>query len=99
MMISTSPILVSLPEQDAVVCMVRCGGSHTAALTNNNELYTWGSGKHGATGLGKCDVNEPRKPFQVKVIDFDCSKRNTLVVTEHGHVFGCGDNRFNQLGR
>jgi len=29
----------------------------------------------------------------------DCSKRGMLVVTKQGQVYGCGDNRHNQIGK
>jgi len=33
-----------------------------------------------------------------KALFVDCSKRGMVVVAKHGQVFGCGDNRFNQIG-
>ena len=52
---STSPILVQLEqtEQTKSILMIRCGGAHTVVLTVDGTLFTWGSGKNGATGLGK----------------------------------------------
>ncbi len=32
-----------------------CGGDHTALLTREGQLYTWGRGTWGQTGLGHCD--------------------------------------------
>ena len=32
------------------VVNVACGGSHSAAITNTGELYTWGKGRYGRLG-------------------------------------------------
>jgi len=31
---------------------VACGGFHTAAITVDGKVYTWGGGEHGQLGLG-----------------------------------------------
>ena len=100
MKFSTSPILVELSEKDAeVAMMVKCGAAHTAVLTVDGTLYTWGSGKYGATGLGSKNSFYPETPsfktkIERKVKYIDCSKRGTFVVTKQGQVFGCGDNHY-----
>ena len=35
------------------VTQVACGFSHTACVTSDGEVYTWGLGKNGALGHGK----------------------------------------------
>ena len=42
---------------------VACGSGHSAAITANGELFTWGQGDHGRLGHGD-DANQP-KPKQV----------------------------------
>ena len=34
------------------VAQVVCGGFHTAAITVDGELFTWGGGEHGQLGHG-----------------------------------------------
>lgn len=31
---------------------IACGSSHSAAITSNGELYTWGLGEYGRLGHG-----------------------------------------------
>ena len=38
---------------DKYVSQVSAGGFHTLALTNENELYAWGSGTYGECGYGE----------------------------------------------
>ncbi len=34
------------------VVSISCGGAHSAAITANGELYTWGKGRYGRLGHG-----------------------------------------------
>ena len=34
-----------------VIKSVSAGSRHSAAVTSNNELYTWGEGEHGRLGI------------------------------------------------
>lgn len=42
---------------------IACGSGHSAAITSNGELYTWGQGDHGRLGHG--DSLNQSKPKQV----------------------------------
>lgn len=44
---------------------IACGSSHSAAITSNGELYTWGLGEYGRLGHG--DVVTQLKPKLVNV--------------------------------
>mgnify|MGYP001184691533 FL=1 len=46
---------------------VACGSSHSAAITSNGELYTWGCGEYGRLGHG--DNVTQLRPKQVKKIN------------------------------
>lgn len=50
---------------------IACGSSHSAAITSNGDLYTWGLGEYGRLGHG--DTHTQLKPKQVMVM------HNTLV--------------------
>lgn len=49
---------------DKSVKEVACGFQHTACITEEGEVYTWGAGKNGALGHG--DWNEVDSPKKVE---------------------------------
>ena len=58
---------------------IACGSGHSAAITTNGELYTWGQGDHGRLGHG--DTVNQSKPKQVRA----CVR---------AHVVSCTHNMF-----
>lgn len=44
---------------------IACGSAHSAAITSNGELYTWGLGSNGQLGHG--DIATQTRPRQVHV--------------------------------
>ena len=80
---------------------VACGASHTVLVTADGEAWACGRGADGALG---CRTNEstlthgPRRIDVDGVIDAACGHRHTLLLTESGGVFSCGDNGEGQLG-
>ncbi|XP_059570446.1 RCC1 domain-containing protein 1 isoform X2 [Alligator mississippiensis] len=58
--IQAFPALLDLPR-GAEVRQVNCGSRHTAAVTRQGELYTWGWGKYGQLGHGdRASSDQPR---------------------------------------
>jgi alpha-tubulin suppressor-like RCC1 family protein len=51
---SSAPLLVdSIQSDDRLsIVQVACGGNQSAIVMSNGDLYMWGDGKFGATGLG-----------------------------------------------
>lgn len=39
---------------------IACGGAHSAAITSNRDVYTWGKGRYGRLGHG--DSEDQLKP-------------------------------------
>lgn len=44
---------------------ISCGGAHSAAVTVNGEVYTWGRGRYGRLGHG--DSDEQIRPKLVQL--------------------------------
>lgn len=88
---STSPVLVHAEAfaHNHLPIQIKCGGSHCALVTNGGYIYTWGSGAHGQTGLGKVlKTFEPTVPTfkgvtsnEIIVKSVSCGKNGTVVVT------------------
>ncbi|CAB0009589.1 unnamed protein product [Nesidiocoris tenuis] len=84
---------------------IACGSSHSAAITSNGELYTWGLGEYGRLGHG--DFVTQLKPKLVKallghhIVKVACGSRDaqTLALSSEGLVFSWGDGDFGKLGR
>ena len=45
---------------------IACGSSHSACITSNGELYTWGQGDNGRLGHG--DSTTQLRPKLVRII-------------------------------
>ena len=86
------------------VC-VAAGELHSAAVTVDGDLYTWGDGFCGQLGHG--DKGPCVSPQQVTkggledecVANVALGARHTLVVTDDGEVFSFGLGHFGVLGR
>ncbi|KAF4520878.1 hypothetical protein B566_EDAN007059 [Ephemera danica] len=84
---------------------IACGSSHSAAITSNGELFTWGLGEYGRLGHG--DTTTQLKPRRVKALagkhvrQVACGSRDaqTLALTDIGMVYSWGDGDFGKLGR
>jgi E3 ubiquitin-protein ligase HERC2 len=86
------------------VC-VSAGELHSAVVTSDGDVYTWGDGFCGQLGHG--DKSPQTSPVQVNkgglddecVSHISCGARHTLAVTEDGEVFSWGFGHFGVLGR
>ncbi|XP_026166475.1 probable E3 ubiquitin-protein ligase HERC4 isoform X2 [Mastacembelus armatus] len=81
---------------------VSCGKDHTAILTKDGVVFTFGSGQYGQLGHNSFrDELRPRivaELWGAKVIKIACGRHHTLVLTDSKEVysFGCRDQ--GQLG-
>jgi E3 ubiquitin-protein ligase HERC4 len=81
---------------------ISCGTRHSLVLTNCGEVYAWGSNRSGQIGNG-CNNNQ-LIPIKVKgfnnarVVMISCGWNHSMALTECGHVFSWGRNKFGQLG-
>ncbi|XP_052100156.1 probable E3 ubiquitin-protein ligase HERC1 isoform X2 [Mytilus californianus] len=92
-----SPKVIQGLLSGKVVKCISAGYRHSAAVTEEGELYTWGEGDYGRLGHG--DSNSKNFPTKVQDIgpvgQVTCGSSHTLAVSQDGkHVwsFGGGDN-------
>ena len=85
------------------VMQVSCGRFHTAAVTSDGELFTFGSGRDGKLGHG--GTNSSLVPRWVEgtlrgkhVVQVECGFMHTTVLTTDGEIFTFGSGEFGQLG-
>ncbi|CAN4114560.1 unnamed protein product [Withania somnifera] len=84
------------------VKMVAAGAEHTAAVTEDGELYGWGWGRYGNLGLG--DRNDRLVPEKVsdnvgeKMFMVACGWRHTICVSSSGALYTYGWSKYGQLG-
>ncbi|XP_051907348.1 probable E3 ubiquitin-protein ligase HERC1 isoform X3 [Hippocampus zosterae] len=91
------PKIIQGPLSGKVVVCVSAGYRHSAAVTNDGELYTWGEGDFGR--LGHSDSQSRNTPTLVKDISgvgqVACGSSHTIAVAQDGRAvwsFGGGDN-------
>lgn len=81
---------------------VSCGGNQTGVVFSNGELYTWGDGQYGATGLGSSGNTFAPMKVEVggitKFLQISCGKRHSLALDNMGTIYVTGDNTYRQLG-
>jgi len=90
---------------DYTCTCVSAGELHSAVVTTDGDLYTWGDGFCGQLGHG--DKRPQLLPMQVTegdlgdecVLSVSCGNRHTISVTEDGDVFSFGLGHFGALGR
>ena len=74
---------------------VACGFRHTACITDDGCLWTWGEGRNGQ--LGHDDFKDqlvPRKvPLKSKATKVGCGANFTVVMDDNGKLLAFGDNR------
>jgi len=78
-----------------VVTQVTCGSYHTAAVTGNGDLWTWGGGMYGKLGHGnEAGCSTPKRVeglAGLAVAQIACGSRHTAVVTSQGALYSWGD--------
>eukprot|EP00741_Cyanophora_paradoxa_P020907 tig00021318_g20183.t1 len=80
---------------------IAAGEAHTAVLTEDGEVYTFGSGFGGGLGHGeRKDATAPRRVEALagkRVRSVACGRDVSFFVTDDG-IYACGSDDFGQLG-
>lgn len=107
----SSITLLRVPEPLRRVVSVSCGYRHTALVTHDRQLYTFGYGECGRLGHG--DEESCDEPTFVSyfaslissegadaggVISVSCGREHTMVVTGSGDLYGFGWTEAGRLG-
>ena len=84
------------------VKQVVVGAYHTAAVTDQGALYTWGDNFHGALGHGteesECAPRRVETLAQEIVCGLACGTANSMCFTTADEVYSWGDGGFGELG-
>ncbi|GFO36542.1 HECT and rld domain-containing e3 ubiquitin protein ligase family member 1, partial [Plakobranchus ocellatus] len=91
------PKIIQGPLSSKVVKCMSAGYRHSAAVTVDGELYTWGEGDYGRLGHGdKISRNIPKQVKDIGLVgQVACGSSHTLAVSQDGKTvwsFGGGDN-------
>ncbi|OMJ67698.1 hypothetical protein SteCoe_35075 [Stentor coeruleus] len=93
---TSSPCLVeSLSSFSSI--KISCGWNHTAIITSQLELFTWGSGQYGALGNGNYETQWSPLEISKNISEVSCGSRHMGVISE-GKVLMCGSGEAGQLG-
>ncbi|KAJ8476942.1 hypothetical protein OPV22_020669 [Ensete ventricosum] len=88
--------------QGICVKMIAAGAEHTAAVTEDGDLYGWGWGRYGNLGLGdRNDRLTPEKVTSIKgenMVLVACGWRHTITVSSSGNLYTYGWSKYGQLG-
>ncbi|XP_066535875.1 probable E3 ubiquitin-protein ligase HERC6 [Hoplias malabaricus] len=94
--------LCAIPAlRSLTITSISCGEAHTAVLSKDGGVYTFGDGTHGQLGHGS--TNKELLPKEVQGIDgpavqVACGSHHTLVLASSGILFAFGRGVKGQLG-
>jgi alpha-tubulin suppressor-like RCC1 family protein/cation transport regulator ChaC len=81
------------------VVAVAAGLFHSAVLTDQGELMTFGSGQSGQV-IATADTVGCWKPNDgSRLVSVACGRRHTIVSDDIGRIWTLGENKYGQLGR
>ncbi|XP_068612902.1 probable E3 ubiquitin-protein ligase HERC6 [Brachionichthys hirsutus] len=83
------------------VSSLSCGEAHSAALTKDGEVFTFGAGRHGQLGHGStADQLRPRlvEGLGGAASQISCGRSHTLVLGSSGQLWAFGNGAKGQTG-
>ncbi len=98
---ATKPTKATMPT-NTVVTQIAAGYDHALALTEDGEVYTWGSNDYGQLGISTdSSVKTPTKitiGAQETIVSIAAGEKFSLALTEDGTIYAWGNNASQQLG-
>jgi alpha-tubulin suppressor-like RCC1 family protein len=86
------------------VSAVACGPEHVVVVGGQGDVYAWGRGLKGRLGLGhEEDCCAPQEVTalnteDIYIVNVSCSGAGTLLLTDSGVLYACGENNENRFG-
>jgi len=82
---------------------IACGSRHTAVITSNGALYTWGDKENGVAGHGDTEGHQytPKLLERLagkKVVQLSACGFHTGCLTDNGEIYTWGEGKFGRLG-
>ena len=94
---------IVLPSKSREVKLCSATWEASIIVTEDDEVYTFGSGPNGELGTGVEQSRMPQKlsgfpPPNTNIVDIASGVRHTVTVLSNGEVYGWGNGRKGQLG-
>ena len=93
-------------EEDERITSITLGDNHSAVLTSNGRIFTWGINDFGQ--LGNQTIINSNIPVDITafvdlepnevITNISLGRNHTAILTSTGRIFTWGDNTFGQLG-
>lgn len=82
------------------VKQVSCGFQHTACVSEEGDVYTWGNGKNGSLGHDKIVLLDSPKKVETlsNIVKIQCGEDFNIAMDKDGNLYSWGSNRYGQLG-
>jgi alpha-tubulin suppressor-like RCC1 family protein len=91
------------------ISSIACGEYHTVLLDQSGYVFTCGSNNYGQLGLGQITDTSKNYPVLMasgnafdgyinNVLSIACGQYHTIISDGSGYVYGCGNNKYGQLG-
>lgn len=84
------------------VVELSCGQQHSACVTEDGRIFTWGLNVFGQLGLGHLEEQlEPKHVVLLKehnMISVACGSEHTIALTDKGKVYTWGSSEYGQQG-
>ena len=90
----TPDLFIPLPP----VRQVFCGANHTMAITEEGELWAWGSNDWGKLGDGTTTTRLYPVHIMDNIVYVSNGNYHTMAIDEFGGLWGWGNNAWGQLG-